>query len=177
MFNCQRKCVSKWSSPYLLINLILWMRTTWSHAFTKLTEQDRLMGYSEVFTFLFDPIECNKTSYVHKCETDILVEKLPEWTWMLLHDRRWGSFSPRTSWIHSLHKKMWWPPDVLWPPLTGKAAVFTGDRLTNQRRREMYSYSLMQTKHLSSKIIQFCTICKLRNIWTGKTMEFLWGTL
>lgn len=49
-------------------------------------------------------------------------------------------------------------------PLTGKAAVFTGDRLTNQRRREMYSYSLMQTKHLSSKIIQFCTICKLRNM-------------
>lgn len=120
MFNCQRKCVSKWSSPYLLINLILWMRTTWSHAFTKLTEQDRLMGYSEVFTFLFDPIECNKTSYVHKCETDILVEKLPEWTWMLLHDRRWGSFSPRTSWIHSLHKKMWWPPDVLWPPRQAK---------------------------------------------------------
>lgn len=74
MFNCQRKCVSKWSSPYLLINLILWMRTTWSHAFTKLTEQDRLMGYSEVFTFLFDPIECNKTSYVHKCETDIWVK-------------------------------------------------------------------------------------------------------
>lgn len=156
MFNCQRKCVSKWSSPNLLINRI--------HAFTKLTEQDCLMGYIEVFTFLFDPNECNKTSYVHKCETDIWVGKLPEWTWMLLRDRRWGSFSQWTSWIHSLHKKMWWPPDVLWPPLTGKAAVFTGDRPTNQRRREMYSYSLMQTKHLSSKIIQFCTICKLRNM-------------
>lgn len=108
MFNCQRKCVSKWSSPNLLINRI--------HAFTKLTEQDCLMGYIEVFAFLFDPNECNKTSYVHKCETDIWVGKLPEWTWMLLRDRRWGSFSRWTSWIHSLHKKMWWPPDVLWPP-------------------------------------------------------------
>lgn len=37
------------------------------------------MGYSEVFIFFFDFIECNKIFYVYKCEIDILVEKFFEW--------------------------------------------------------------------------------------------------
>lgn len=89
------------------------------------------MGYSEVFIFFFDFIECNKIFYVYKCEIDILVEKFFEWIWMLLYDRRWGFFLSRISWIYLLYKKMWWFLDVLWFFLIGKVVVFIGDRFIN----------------------------------------------
>lgn len=60
-------------------------------------------------------------------------------------------------------------------PKTGKTAVFTGDRSTNQRRMEMYSYSLMQTKHISSKLI---VLYNLQIKEHGKLVDrFLLGTL
>lgn len=72
-----------------------------------------------------------------------------------------GSFHQGLGWIH--YTKKCGDPRCFVTPLTGKTSVFTGDISTN-KRRGVYSYSLMQTKHLSSKIIQFCTICKLRNM-------------
>lgn len=60
-------------------------------------------------------------------------------------------------------------------PQDGKTAVFTGDRSTNQRRMEMYSYSLMQTKHISSKLI---VLYNLQIKEHGKLVDrFLLGTL
>lgn len=72
--------------------------------------------------------------------------------WLLMGDL----FSPRT-WLKFIHcTKKCGDPQMFCdppPPQTDKTALFTGDRSTNQRRMEIYSYSLMQTKHISSKLI------------------------
>lgn len=120
-------------------------------------------GWIEILHFPFGSLALTKTEILYEL-TQILHDS---WRGIFFHQGLgWNSFIAQRNVV---------TPRCFVTPKTGKTAVFTGDRSTNQRRMEMYSYSLMQTKHISSKLI---VLYNLQIKEHGKLVDrFLLGTL